>query len=76
VAEENDLRTFIREMTLRFERVADKLAKQQARATDAIVAHLDEQSLALAEMRLEIADSRKQLQANTQAVLSVLDRLG
>lgn len=40
-----------------------------------MVARLDEQRLAFVDMRGEIADQRKQIQANTQAVLSVLDRL-
>ena len=61
---ENDLRAFIREILGRHER-----------ATDAMVARLEEQRLALVDMRGEIADQRKQIQANTQAVLSVLDRL-
>jgi hypothetical protein len=59
-----DLRDFIREITLRHER-----------ATEAMVNRLEEQRLALVDMRGEIADQRKQIQANTQAVLSVLDRL-
>jgi hypothetical protein len=59
-----DLRDFIREITLRHER-----------ATEAMVNRLEEQRLALVDMRAEIADQRKQIQANTQAVLSVLDRL-
>lgn len=61
---ENDLRAFIREILRRHER-----------ATDAMVARLEEQRLALVDMRAEIADQRKQIQANTRAVLSVLDRL-
>jgi hypothetical protein len=61
---ESDLRTFIQEITRRHEV-----------ATDAMVSRLDEQRLAFVEMRAEIADQRKQIQANTQAVLSVLDRL-
>ena len=40
-----------------------------------MVARLEEQRLALVDMRMEIADQRKQIQANTRAVLSVLDRL-
>ena len=61
---EGDLREFIREVLRRHER-----------ATAAMVERLEEQRLALVDMRLEIADQRKQIQANTQAVLSVLDRL-
>ena len=72
---EKALRTFIQEITRRHEL-----------ATEAMVARLDEQGKTLSEvgraivdalvdMRAEILDSRKQIQANTQAVLSVLDRL-
>ena len=61
---ENDLREFIRELLRRHER-----------ATEAMVARLDEQRLALVDMRGQIADQRKQIHADTQAVLSVLDRL-
>ena len=61
---ENDLRDFIREITLRHER-----------ATEAMVNRLEEQRLALVDMRAEISDQRKQIQANTQAVLSVVDRM-
>jgi hypothetical protein len=61
---EGDLRDFIREITLRHER-----------ATEAMVNRLEEQRLVFVDMRAEIADQRKQIQANTQAVLSVLDRL-
>jgi hypothetical protein len=61
---ENDLRAFIREILRRHER-----------ATDAMVARLEEQRLALVDMRGEIADQRKQIQANTRAIVSVLDRL-
>jgi hypothetical protein len=61
---ENDLREFIREITRRHEH-----------ATEAMVNRLEEQRLALVDMRGEIADQRKQIQANTRAVLSVLDRL-
>ncbi len=61
---DGDLRQFILEITRRHER-----------ATEAMVARLDEQRLAFVDMRAEIADQRKQIQANTQAVLSVLDRL-
>lgn len=68
---EDDLRHFIVEVTRRHEQ-----------ATDAVVAHLDDQravlgaqTQALVEMRKEIADQRRQIQANTQAVLSVLYRL-
>jgi hypothetical protein len=61
---EGDMREFIREVLRRHEH-----------ATAAMVERLEEQRLALVDMRLEIADQRKQIQANTQAVLSVLDRL-
>ena len=61
---EGDLRQFIQEITRRHER-----------ATEAMVDRLDEQRMAFVDMRREIADQRKQIQANTQAVLSVLDRL-
>ena len=68
---EGDLREFIREVLRRHEV-----------ATEAMVARLDEQRMAFVDMRAdmvamqgEIADQRKQIQANTQAVLSVLDRL-
>jgi hypothetical protein len=64
MAESGDLRLFIREMLQRNER-----------AFEAMIGRLDEQRLALADMRVEIADSRRQIQANTQAVLSLLDRL-
>jgi hypothetical protein len=68
---EGDLRQFIREMLMRNERFID-----------AGIARLEEQRLALvavqgeiADLRGEIAEQRRQIQANTQAVLSVLDRL-
>jgi len=61
---EEDLRHFIQEITRRHER-----------AMEAMVDRLNEQRLAFVDMRAEIADQRKQIQANTQAVLSVLDRL-
>lgn len=68
---QDDLRAFIREMLQRNERFLETM-----------VARLEEQRLALvavqgeiADVRLEIADQRKQIQANTQGVLSVLDRL-
>ena len=65
---EDDLRTFIREMTTRHERTIDRLVRGFERNTELLVA-------AVNDMRAEIADQRKQIQANTQAVLSVLDRL-
>jgi hypothetical protein len=65
---EDDLRAFIRELTVRHERSIERLVRGLERQTDAFVS-------ALNEMRGEIADQRKQIQANTQAVLSVLDRL-
>ena len=65
---EDDLRAFIRELTVRHERSIERLVRGLERQMDAFVS-------ALNEMRAEIADQRKQIQANTQAVLSVLDRL-
>ena len=58
------LREFIREVLRRHEL-----------ATDAMIARLEEQRLAFVDLQGEIADQRKQIQANTRAVLSVLDRL-
>ena len=58
------LREFVREVLRRHER-----------ATDAMIARLEEQRVALVGLQGEIADQRKQIQANTQTVLSVLDRL-
>ena len=40
-----------------------------------MIARLEEQRLAFVDLRAEIADQRKQIQANTQAVLGVLERL-
>ncbi|HEU4980930.1 MAG TPA: hypothetical protein VFT14_06905 [Solirubrobacterales bacterium] len=60
---EDDLRHFIVEITRRHER-----------ATEAMVDRLEEKRMAFVEMRGEIADQRKQIRADTQAVLSVLDR--
>jgi hypothetical protein len=65
-----DLREFIREMNQRGEK-----------HTNAVTARLDDQTTTLVAVQGEIAalqgeieDQRKQIQANTQAVLSVLDR--
>lgn len=57
------LREFIREML-----------RGHERATDAMIARLEEQRVALVGLQGEIADQRKQIQAETQAMLSVLDR--
>jgi hypothetical protein len=64
MADEGTFREFIREVLRRHEL-----------ATDAIVARLEEQRIALVGLQAEIVEQRKQIQANTQAVLSVLDRL-
>jgi hypothetical protein len=63
VADEG-FREFIREVLRRHEL-----------ATEAMIARLEEQRVALVGLQGEIADQRRQIQANTQAVLSVLDRL-
>jgi hypothetical protein len=72
---EDDLRLFMRDMIRRNEKTIEELVRGMQRHTDAMVARLEEQRMALVDMRAEIADQRKQIQANTRAVLSVLDRL-
>ena len=72
---EDDLRLFIRDIIRRNERTMENLVARFDHHTEAIIARLEEQRLALVDMRAEIGDQRKQIQANTQAVLSVLDRL-
>jgi hypothetical protein len=72
---EGDLRHFISEVLRRHERATQQMVAGLDRTTRVVGARLEEQRLALVDMRAEIADQRKQIQVNTQAVLSVLDRL-
>jgi hypothetical protein len=72
---QDDLREFIREIIRRHEHTTRELIKGFDRHTADVGARLEEQRVVLVDMRGEIAEQRKQIQANTQAVLSVLDRL-
>lgn len=70
-----DLREFIREQTVRAERVTDR----QVTALDALVLRQDEGIAALRQMRVEIReelrDLRAESRAQTQALMKVIDRL-
>ena len=64
MAESNDLRTFIRDIAARHERIW----RDQAEA-------LREQSRALSEITNELRDTRDERRAHTRALLEILDRL-
>jgi hypothetical protein len=64
VAESDDLRTFIRDIGARHERIW----RDQAEA-------LREQSRALSEITNELRDTRDERRAHTRALLEILDRL-
>ncbi len=64
MAESDDLRTFIRDIAARHERIW----RDQAEA-------LREQSRALSEITNELRDTRDERRAHTRALLEILDRL-
>jgi hypothetical protein len=64
VAESDDLRTFIRDIAARHERIW----RDQAEA-------LREQSRALSEITNELRDTRDERRVHTRALLEILDRL-
>ncbi len=64
MAESDDLRTFIRDIAARNERIW----RDQAEA-------LREQSRALSEITNELRDTRDERRAHTRALLEILDRL-
>jgi len=65
------LREFIREQTVRAERVTDR----QLNALDALVLRQHEGVAALRDMRTEIREVRDERKAQTEALLKVIDRL-
>jgi len=73
--ERDDSREFVREMTLRSERQANTLGKALDRQAGVLVDLQRAMAASLSDLQAEISDQRKQIQANTAAVLSVLDRL-
>ncbi|MGH2984440.1 MAG: hypothetical protein ACRDK5_09345 [Solirubrobacterales bacterium] len=56
-----------------FRRYLDALLERHAGITQHLIEAIDS---GLAQLQAEIADQREQIQANTQALLRVLDRLG
>jgi uncharacterized coiled-coil protein SlyX len=68
---DDDLRQFMHELLMRFERRTQAMERRLDAQTDAI----REDTRAVRDMRASIADMREQIQANTQALLWVLDDL-
>jgi hypothetical protein len=69
-------RVFIREMTVRHERFMDGLTKSMDRTFTALQAEIWSQRDEIAASTEETRRSTEQIQANTQAVLRLLDRFG
>jgi hypothetical protein len=56
-------------------RYLDAFFDRHAKVTDAMVGAMNEISRSMQALQSEIADQREQIQANTAALLRVLDRL-